>query len=62
MTEQPQYYQPPEQHDHHIRNMVIALALFFGSVVIVLALVIYHAHYLASLLPFSVEKQFVKPY
>lgn len=55
------YVTPPEHHDD-IRRMVIGLALFFTVLAMLVVGVVIYASDLARLLPFSVEKRFVRPY
>ena len=55
-------YQPPQDHEHHIRAMIKWLAIFFGSLFILLGAFVYFADRLVVHLPFSVEKNFVRPY
>ena len=59
---EPQYYQPPENHHDHIHKMVIWLSVFFGSLVLLVILIIAFADRLAKQLPFSAEEQFIRPY
>lgn len=61
-NQQPIYYRQPETHSRSIRNMCIALAVFVVTVVAIGTTVIVYARELATMLPFSAEKQFVKPY
>ena len=61
-TPQPVYYQPPESHDAHVKKMLLWLAGFFTTFFILLGIVIVFADKLVVYLPFSAEKQFVRPY
>ncbi|MEM1221544.1 MAG: M48 family metallopeptidase [Verrucomicrobiota bacterium] len=56
------YYSPPKDHDEHIKSMGKWLAIFFSSLFLIACLCFLFAHKIAAHLPFSVEKQFVKPY
>jgi len=62
MDDAPQYYQPPEHHKQHFKQMYRWLILFFGGMGLIALLCIIFANSIARKLPFSVEKRFVKPY
>ncbi len=62
MSQEPVYYQPPDDHDAHIRAMVKTLAWGFGLLALMILLLIIFAPHIARWLPFSAEKRFVKPY
>lgn len=62
MDEAPQYYQQPEHHKNHFKGMYRALFAFFGGLILLGIICIIFANSIARLMPFSVEKQFVKPY
>ena len=59
---EPIYYVPPKNHDNHIKRMITWLIIFFATLLVAATLIIIFADTLARKLPFSVEKQFVKPY
>lgn len=62
MDEQPVYYQPPDNHENHIRVMAKALAWFFGVLAVLVTVFILNAHRILIHLPFEAEKNFVRPY
>lgn len=63
MENNPQkYYQPPESQDDAIKKMGLYLTVFFSFLTMFVILVVIYAHDIAKLIPFSVEKRFVKPY
>ncbi len=63
MTEQqPVYYQPPEHHNQHIKKMIAGLSVFFISLIVLVVVFVLNAHRVVVHLPFSAEKQFVRPY
>ncbi|BCE03241.1 M48 family metallopeptidase [Marinicellulosiphila megalodicopiae] len=55
-------YQPPASEDADIKKMKMYLLIFFSSVFSLVLLIIIFAPTLAKIVPFSAEKQFVKPY
>lgn len=61
MTDDPVYYQPPAEHDQHVRKLVWFLLAFFCVLVVVAVGLILNAQWLASKLPFSTEQRFVQP-
>jgi beta-barrel assembly-enhancing protease len=56
------YYKVPESHNDEIKKMVTWLAIFFSILLISIIVFIVNAHRILIHLPFSAEKQFVKPY
>jgi predicted Zn-dependent protease len=56
------YYPDPETETLHLRNTVIALILFFGVLVLIVALIFINAQTIAKTLPFSAEQSFAQPY
>ena len=56
------FYSPPVRHKEHLRNMCRWLIVFFGVLVVMVVALIVFAGRLAPLLPFSAEKNFVRPY
>ncbi len=62
MEAQYKHYEMPETTDASIRSMVVWLCLFFASLLVVMALVFYHAQAIAQYIPFKSEQRFVQPY
>lgn len=62
MDEAPQYYQQPEHHKNHFKGMYRSLFIFFGGLILLGIICIIFANSIARQMPFSIEKQFVKPY
>jgi beta-barrel assembly-enhancing protease len=62
--EQPQiqHYQSPESHERAIKKMVLYLCVFFTLLFILVGSIVAFADRLVVYLPFSAEKQFVRPY
>lgn len=55
-------YQPPQDHEQHIQAMIKWLTIFFVSLLLLLGTFVYFADRLVVHLPFSAEKNFVRPY
>jgi len=55
-------YQLPDSTNNSVRQMLIALAVFFITLIIFVALVFYNAQFIAKKIPFSAEQRFVRPY
>jgi len=56
------HYEPPAEHDDHLRKMAKWLTVFFGSLFLIGLIFFFFAHHIVAFLPFQVEKKFVKPY
>lgn len=56
------FYAPPDHHNEHLRKMFGFLVVLFVSLAFVVVAIIVYAGKLAPLLPFSAEKNFVRPY
>lgn len=61
-TPQAVYYQPPASHDDHYTQMVKWLAITFTTLFVMAALFIFFADRILINLPFTAEKEFVRPY
>jgi len=55
-------YQLPSSTDKDIRKMLFGLVWFFGIIFVLVILFVVYAPTILRLVPFSVEKNFVKPY
>lgn len=55
-------YELPQNSDQALRKMGIGLGLFFTSLVLLVALVMWQAQNIARYIPFSAEQRFVRPY
>ncbi len=55
-------YQLPENTDVSLKKMVYGLIFFFVIVIAIVATIIIYAQSLATYIPFSAEKRFVRPY
>lgn len=60
MGDDPVYYQPPAEHDAHIRGMIKFLVGFFAVLIVAVVAVVLSAQSLARMLPFSAEKRFAE--
>lgn len=58
MAEEPVHYQPPAEHEQHVRKLGKFLIIFFVALFILGGLVVLNAQKLASALPFSAEQRF----
>lgn len=59
---EPVYYQPPNNHQTHLKGMFVWLTAILSLAFIAVILAIIFARELAQLIPFSAEQRFVKPY
>jgi len=57
-----QIYQLPDSTDNDVRQMIVGLAWFFGVLCTLVILFVIYAPTILRLVPFSIEKNFVKPY
>ena len=58
MSGQPLRYEPPPEHDQHLRGMIRFLIICFAALTIIVAIVVLNAQTLARYLPFSAEVRF----
>jgi len=56
------HYQLPDSTDSAVNKMLIALGIVFVVLILIAALVFYHAKTIAQMIPFSAEQRFVRPY
>lgn len=62
MTDEEQVYRLPASTNNDVRRMMVGLSWFFGIALILAILFVIYAPTILKLVPFSVEKNFVKPY
>lgn len=62
MSQDNKYYQLPDNTDRSIRKMLIGLFVCVSVLIIIVALVLINAQTLATKIPFSAEKRFIRPY
>ncbi len=51
-----------DKEAREIKNMYMLLGIFFGSLCLLVAIFLYFSPVIAKKIPFSAEKQFIKPY
>lgn len=56
------HYQLPDSTDASLRGMAVGLSLFFGTLIVIVALLLFFAQQLVQYIPFSAEQRFVRPY
>jgi predicted Zn-dependent protease len=62
MEEQPVYYEPPPEHQEHLRKLLLWLLVFFAVLFAGAVLFIVNAQRIVVHLPFEMEQRFVRPY
>ena len=60
--EPPVRYRLPDDTDRSVRTLGLALTAFCVALLVVVALVFWHAQAIAGRIPFSAEQRFVRPY